>query len=416
MIKKLFVSNFKSIQSLDLSLGRFNVIVGANAGGKSNLAQVFEFLKYIGEMDLKRSIARLAGFESLLTFGATKPLRIKVDFDTQLGYGKKKGEVLKINEFEYDFSIKSLPEKNDFSVNKEQITARYDIVNLVKKNNKYVEQGSPLSSGLIHVKNFDGAISYEVDPPDSKDIIDDYIPLTVLLKAYERDEEKIPSNTLILKTPFSLIPPWENPFGGIAVYNFDPQLAKDPIKGSEFSELHKDGRNLALLIDSIIGQENKKRKFCNLMSSLLPFVEDIGTKRFGDKSLITLREKYFNHQDLLAHLLSDGTVNITAIVMSLFFQEHKVVVIEEPERGIHPSLIQRLISLMKEASEKIQIIITTHSPEIVKYAGIENLFLIQRGDDGYSCVSRPSESEQVRVFMKNEIGLDELYVQNILTV
>ncbi len=72
--------------------------------------------------------------------------------------------------------------------------------------------------------------------------------------------------------------------------------------------------------------------------------------------------------------------------------------------------------MMKDASKKKQIIITTHNPEIVKYADIDDLYLMSRNKEGYSTVENPGDSETVKTFMKNEIGIEELYIQNLLGV
>jgi len=70
--------------------------------------------------------------------------------------------------------------------------------------------------------------------------------------------------------------------------------------------------------------------------------------------------------------------------------------------------------MMKDASRKKQIIVTTHNPEIVKYAGLENILLISRNNEGFSVISKPIEKEQVKIFLQNELGIDDLYVQNLL--
>ena len=72
------------------------------------------------------------------------------------------------------------------------------------------------------------------------------------------------------------------------------------------------------------------------------------------------------------------------------------------------------MDMMKDASRNKQIIVTTHSPEVVKHAGLENILLISRDKDGFSTISRPSKKKEVKVFLKNQLGLDELYVQNVL--
>jgi hypothetical protein len=51
---------------------------------------------------------------------------------------------------------------------------------------------------------------------------------------------------------------------------------------------------------------------------------------------------------------------------------------------------------------------------VVKHASIENLLLISRDNEGFSIISRPADKEEVRTFLENEIGIEELYVQNLL--
>jgi predicted ATP-dependent endonuclease of OLD family len=68
---------------------------------------------------------------------------------------------------------------------------------------------------------------------------------------------------------------------------------------------------------------------------------------------------------------------------------------------------------MEDASTNKQVIITTHSSEIVKHAGVENLLLISRDKDGFSAVSRPAEKQDVKVFLENDLGLDTVFVQEL---
>jgi hypothetical protein len=53
---------------------------------------------------------------------------------------------------------------------------------------------------------------------------------------------------------------------------------------------------------------------------------------------------------------------------------------------------------------------------VVKHAGIEDILLISRDSEGFSVVSRPADKEEVRTFLENEIGIEELFVQNLLGI
>jgi len=77
-------------------------------------------------------------------------------------------------------------------------------------------------------------------------------------------------------------------------------------------------------------------------------------------------------------------------------------------------LISRITAMMKDASRQKQIIVTTHNPEVVRHADIDDILLVSRSEDGFSTISRPADSEEVKMFLQNEMGLEELFVGNLL--
>jgi predicted ATPase len=115
-----------------------------------------------------------------------------------------------------------------------------------------------------------------------------------------------------------------------------------------------------------------------------------------------------------ASFLSDGTIDIVALIVILYFERKSFVIIEEPERNLHPSLISRLVELFKDASRLKQIVVSTHNPEIVRYAEPGQLILISRDASGSSHAERPADKAQVQRFLSEEISMHELYVQNLL--
>jgi predicted ATPase len=63
--------------------------------------------------------------------------------------------------------------------------------------------------------------------------------------------------------------------------------------------------------------------------------------------------------------LSDGTRRIVWLVLNILTTDKKIILIEEPELGIHPKQLFQLMEFIKEQSETKQFIITTHSPEVL---------------------------------------------------
>lgn len=225
------------------------------------------------------------------------------------------------------------------------------------------------------------------------------------------DDLKVPRGGVLLDAPFVGLGLGRN----VAVYDFDPKLPQkaSPITGK--ARLEEDASNLAIVLQKILDSKAKEKQFANLMETLLPFVERVDIEKFADRSLmLKVREKYFRNRFLPASSLSDGTINIIALIAALFFGPQRLVIIEEPERNIHPSLLSRVVSLLKDASKKHQILITTQNPELVKHAGLDNLLCVTRSKEGVSKVVRPGDRREVRTFLEHEIGIETLYVQNIL--
>lgn len=202
---------------------------------------------------------------------------------------------------------------------------------------------------------------------------------------------------------------------GIRIFDFDPGLPKRAMPLSGKAELETDGSNLALVLRRLLQDGQRGPVFLRALKDVLPFIEDLKVEHIADKSLLlALREQYFQGSYLPAAFLSDGTIHLIALILALFFEKGDIMVIEEPERNIHPALISKVAGMLKDASRHKQIIVTTHNPELVKHVDLDDLLLVHRDEQGFSRVTRPAESAELKVFLENDLGVDELYVQNLL--
>ena len=81
-VKRIKVSNFKSFDDIDIEFGRFNVLIGANASGKSNLISIFQFLKNIAEDGLENAVSLQGGVQYLHNVNLGKAnTKIELDID-----------------------------------------------------------------------------------------------------------------------------------------------------------------------------------------------------------------------------------------------------------------------------------------------------------------------------------------------
>ena len=417
-IKKIKVSNFKTFKDLDLDLGGLNVVIGANASGKSNFTQIFRFLKDIEQNDLKNAISMNGGLKSIrnINIAATTNLEMQIALSTELLLGTEEHN-MKMSEIDYGFSLQFNKPVNGYKIAADWLVQNFEPTESNSQKELFPETQIPKKVTLA-VSRKQGKIHYDISPSDFEENLAKITPAVHALKERLYEKYGLSKDMLLIQASYLsfFIPPWKTLFENISIYDIDPHKAKDPTKITGKAELDEDGGNLALILNAIIEDDDKKRKLCNLVRDLLPFVDDVSTEKLAGKSLmLKLQENYYKDNDIRADLLSDGTVNITALIVALYFEENDVVIIEEPERNIHPHLISRIVEMMKEVSKNKQIIVTTHSPEVVRHAGLDNILLVSRNKEGYSNISRPSEKEEVKVFLENELGLDELYVQNLLT-
>lgn len=410
-IKKIRVINFKSFKEMEIELGNFNVLIGANASGKSNFIQIFQFLRDIINIGLNNAISMQGGVEYLrnINIGPSENLSIDLITDKEIRWlAKKTKEGLigtKACEANYGFAMKFKKKGPKIEILRDKLSLKCDFLKLEEKK---FEEKEKIGQGEITISHVNGKVKTNIGaalPIKEDDIIPPFV------------RERLPSNTLLLENAYFFPPRLNDIFSEISIYDFDPKLPKKstPITGK--AELEEEGSNLSIVLKNIIEDKNKKRKLFNLISEVLPFVDDVDVEKFADKSLLfKLREKYFKKQYLPASLVSDGTINITSLIVALYFEKKLLTIIEEPERNIHPHLISKVVNMMKEASQEKQIIVTTHNPEIIRHAELENILLISRDREGFSTVSRPADNKEVKEFLKKEIGIEELFVQNLLGV
>ncbi len=417
-IQHIHVENFKSFSELDIELSRFNVVIGSNAAGKSNFISIFKFLRDIAKHGLVNAIAMQGGSEYLQNtkIGPSHDLQIKVVYqpDQPAEILERQGPdtsriAIQSCLSSYEFALRFAPQGDSFSIIKDRIILGCEVLWCRSENNQIIEK-QHIGRGEIRVINTRGTITYEANLPEGCLLSgQDIIPLCFRGK-------HLPEKTLLLETPYANpVFHGEKYFDRIAVYDIDPKLMKKGVAITGRRELEEDGGNLALVLKNIIGDPEKKRKFSNLLRDVLPFIEDFSVEKFMDISLVlTLREKYARNHALPSPSLSDGTMTIFALIIALYFEKKPFIIIEEPVSHIHPFLVARVISMMKESSKKKQVMVTTHTTEVVKHTSLEHLLLVSRDLEGFSVLSRPADKEEVRTFLENEIGIEELYVQNLL--
>ena len=425
LISKISLSNFKNFERIEVSLGDMNVIVGANASGKSNFIQALKFVQNIRDFGIDNAISLVGGINYLRNFQLKKAKNTSISIDFKPDNLKiinnfgSHSLLLEYSNIIYTIEIAAVNGKK-YEVVKEEIIYNTSI--------KYLESGAKtlgaslgdfkfvLSSkkGKVTYTNpiKNGSILFNIQGVNRKIESDKITPFPVYNSFFDTLKVDNDGKKTLLERFSFLFPTTITDF---SVYDFDLKKAKEstPITGKV--ELEENGENLAIVIKNILEDAEKTRQFSNLLTDILPFIKGLNVETFYDKSLLfKVKEIYNAHIHLPSSLLSDGTISVTAIVTALFFGDKKLMIFEEPEHGIHPALIAKLMQYFYDASKHKQIIITTHSPEILKHTHLKDLLLVSRNNSGFAQITKPIEQEIVNDFLTNELGIDQLFTQNLL--
>jgi predicted ATPase len=405
-VTRISCKNFRSFGSFDVQLSSFNVIVGANSSGKSNFFQLFKFLQDWQRHDLDTAVALQGGVEYLKNYNSDKKSKVEVRIELEAGQrelqfrpyviGSAKNQPRRIYVQKLTFSaVLAFPNKTKCESISEEIRMDLSDENRVDHVAQVI-----LSSGLDKV-----SIVSKSEDADLKQDLDK-------LQGYVED-----AGGGALLSSFAL---WmilrRQSIIDFGMYDFDVKLPKRASQLTGRSELEEDGHNLAVVLKRISRDSQQKKAFLRYLSDVLPFYSDFKTQSLTDKTFIfQLREKFQKKPFVPASFLSDGTINITLMIVALFFERKNIRFFEEPERNIHPYLIANVVEMMKSGSTRKQVFVSTHNPIFVRNAEIKDLLLISRDHEtGVSTVSKPEESSDVASFLKRDLGIDDLFVQNLL--
>ncbi len=398
-IRRLRVKNFKSFKEIDIELENLNVLIGANASGKSNFLEILEFLKDISSIGLVNAIEKHGGAKYIKNFNANQEEEIEIGIELETETNDNAIEILEktetgpsaiIYEYQVSFSINPTNGKSNVSIIMEKVLERGEKTYGIK-----VQKGE--------LQFFEQNWLYKFF---YKRIIE------------ERVKQKPGDVTLLELGLYGLTDDLKKFFSNIAIYEIQPFWSRRPVESgsSGISELSRTGDNLPIILKKILSREKDARAFHRILTSLLPHIQEIQVENFESKYfMLNIEERFFKGRNIPAFLTSDGTISIIALVLATFFSNAKIIGLEEPMKNVHPALIPKVINLLKDASNQKQIFFTTHNPETLRHLELRNILAIKRDRDGNSHAERLSDREDLKIFLQNEIGLDELFVENLLT-
>jgi len=352
------IGGFKSIRNLQpFQLRPVNVFVGANGAGKSNLISFFRLLNAVPLSKLQEFVGRAGGANTLLYYGSkeTPALWASLDFDGKTGRGL------------YYLSLRST-ETDSLIFSEEQVECRGTAYSAPRRHN--------LGSG--------------------------------------QRESLVMSEGNVYEELHDLL-------AGIQVFHFEDTSETAAIRRRGYiednSRLRNDAGNLAAFLYGLLqSQPLYFRRIVSSIQQIAPFFDDFDLAPLKtDSSSILLNWRDRDSAHLFGpHQLSDGTLRAMALVALLAQPESDlpaVVVIDEPEIGLHPYALEIVASLVKSASAHCTVVLATQSVGLVNYFAPEDIVTVTR-EKAQSKFERQN-SETLAAWLE-DYAIGEIWERNLI--
>ncbi len=356
-IDKLKIQGFKSLQDVELELGKLNVLIGPNGAGKSNLISYFEMLRRMVEEDLQVWTGQYDGANRILTYGAkTTP-----QLDSFIQFGDNA----------YQFSLAHTAA--------DRFVFTSELLAMPKKDRQ------PYSLGRGHNE--------------------------AKLKSMTSSRDELPRQADYC---YESISNWQ-------VYHFHDTARDARLKQTHGLHdnfvLHRNAANLAAYLFRLQHkQPHVYRDIVKTVKLALPFFRDFvlkpETNQQGNNAIRLMWRHENDYEPFLADQLSDGSLRFICLVTALKQPEPpRTIIFDEPELGLHPYALALLGSLLDSAAEDMQVIVATQSVSLINEFSIENLLVVEL-ENGLSAFSRLNESE-FNLWLE-DYTLGELWDKNVL--
>jgi predicted ATPase len=379
-IRTMRLQNFLSYGSEgeEIELQPLNVLIGSNASGKSNLIEAIGLLKAT-PTDLTAPIRKGGGINDFLWKGdrgtptaeietivdypeGLMPLRYRVGFTSS-------GQRLELIDEAVENELSNSGESQPY------FFYRY-------------QQGRP----VLNVKNKpESQAGTAIGRSERRLRREDLIPDQSVL-SQRKDPDQYPELTYL-----------SNQFANIGLYR-DWHIGRDsqprlPQK-ADLPEhpLLEDGSNLGLVLNNLQYQVGS-RQIIEKVKKFYEAAEELTIKIYGGTVQIFLREEDLI-QPIPATRLSDGTLRYL-LLMALLLDPTPppLLCIEEPEIGLHPDIVPTIAEMLIEASQRTQLIVTTHSDALVSALTPDSVLVCERDDRGSHL--RRLDPERLKKWLEN---------------
>ena len=342
-LTRVVLRNYKSIAHCEVRLGSLTCLVGSNGSGKSNFLDALHLVRDALNSSLDNALNERGGLAEVRRRSSGHPTHFGIRLDFHLPDGRPGY---------YAFNVRALSGR-DYEVQSEDCV----IEGIGKGPFFQLERGK--------------------------------------LKA--SSETSFPAVTadrlaLVSASGLAAFRPVFDALTAMGFYNLNPKLIRELQKPQDGRLLMPGGENIA----SVIGHLERTAPdsihvIQDYLQSVAPMVHGLKRKAIGPMETLEFRQNMAGAKDpwrFLAQNMSDGTLRALGVLTALFQGNRdyapSLIGIEEPETALHPAASAALREALLRASEKTQIIVTSHSPDLLddmKLSADELLAVVSHGGE-----------------------------------
>lgn len=374
VVRSLILKRFRSVPSERIDFANPTFLVGRNGSGKSNLVNTFAFLSEAMTLQLQAVFDRRGGIAAVRnrTSGQSYPPNLGLG----VIFGELNGQIL---DGRYAFEVRAL--KNyGFEVVREQ----------------------------CRLRSRDGAVMW-----------------------FDRQRGRFTSNARGLEPsvdPASLalpivggdarFSPALRTLSAMRVTSIEPSKVREMQDPDSGSTLRPDGSNAASVLQEIErARPDDVTRICEILATIVPNTMSVHTKKHGNKLSLVFTQEWGKRKKLTfeAFNMSDGTLRAVGLLAAVFQRPApSLLAIEEPEATIHPGALGAVLDLLRHASKATQLVVTTHSPDVLDAKWIEEGSIrIVDWNEGATRVA-PLGAASRRALREHLMGAGELMRANAL--
>lgn len=323
-LTRILLRNYKSIGNCDVRLERLTYLVGTNGAGKSNFLDALHFVRDALSSSLENALNERGGLTEVRRRSSGHPNHFGVRLEFCLPNGQPGY---------YAFNIGALQGRG-YEVQTEKCV----IGGKGKGPYFHVERGSLLES------------SEATFPAITSDRL-----------------------ALVSVSGMAVFRPVFDAFGAMGFYNLNPKVMREPQKPQDGRMLKPVGENIV----SVIGHLERVAPdslglIQEYLQTVVPMVQGVERKQMGPLETLEFRQSMAGSKHpwrFPAQNMSDGTLRALGVLTALFQGNRdsspSLIGIEEPETALHPAASAALRAALVKASERVQIIVTSHSPDLL---------------------------------------------------